>query len=168
MTADSAKVVGALRAEIAKLQAELSAARVREAEAQDRQTASSEVLRVIASSPTNLQAALDSIAERAARLFNAYDVVIRRADGDVMRLIALYGRANHEDVELAVPIVVGSTVGALAYLENRSIPIEDLSQRLGEFPRTRAVVERLGIGSMLVSPLRAGRPGDRNHRPSAH
>ena len=51
-------------------------------EALEQQTATSEILGVIASSPTDIQPVLDIVAENAARLVSANDDVIRRVDGE--------------------------------------------------------------------------------------
>ena len=53
-------------------------------EALEQQTATSEILGVIASSPTDIQPVLDVVAENAARLCDADDANIYRVDGEVM------------------------------------------------------------------------------------
>ena len=60
-------------------------------ESLEQQTATSEILGVIASSPTDIQPVLDAVAENAARLCDAYDALIRLVEGDKLRLVAHYG-----------------------------------------------------------------------------
>src|SRR5262252_18031 len=57
----------------------------------ERETATGDILRMIASSPTDLQSVLDTIAERAAKLCDAEDAAIFRVDGDFLRLVAHFG-----------------------------------------------------------------------------
>ena len=60
-------------------------------EALEQQTATSDILGVIASSPTDIQPVLDTIAENAARVCGSYDALIRLVEGDKLRLAAHYG-----------------------------------------------------------------------------
>ena len=60
-------------------------------EALERQTATAEVLRVIASSPRDLQAVLEAIAKTAARLLDVADAEIMRVQGDALCLVAKHG-----------------------------------------------------------------------------
>ena len=55
------------------------------------QTATSEILGVIASSPTDIQPVLDVVAETAARLCNATDAAIIRVEGESLKTVANYG-----------------------------------------------------------------------------
>src|SRR5262249_17964119 len=60
-------------------------------EALEQQTVTSEILRVIASSPADIQPVLDVVAENAAKLCGATDAQIFRIEGEVLRHASSYG-----------------------------------------------------------------------------
>ncbi len=60
-------------------------------EALEQQTAISEILRVISSSPTDVQPVLDAIADRAAKLCDASAASMYLTDGNVLRHLASKG-----------------------------------------------------------------------------
>jgi signal transduction histidine kinase len=76
---------------VAELQAEIGALRRQLAEAHEQQTATAEILRVIASSPADLQRVLDDIVAAAARLCAASDASIRFVEGGDLVTAATFG-----------------------------------------------------------------------------
>jgi GAF domain-containing protein len=60
-------------------------------EALEQQTATSEILRAISGSPTDVEPVFDTIAERAAKLCDAEVGVVSRLDGESIEVAALYG-----------------------------------------------------------------------------
>jgi GAF domain-containing protein len=64
-------------------------------EALDRQTATTEVLKVISESPTDVQPVFDIIAERAARLTNAGYGWVFRFDGEQIHVASSFGVNAH-------------------------------------------------------------------------
>jgi GAF domain-containing protein len=74
-------------------------------EALDRQTATSNILRIISRSRTDIQPVFDTIAESAARLCNAQFCFVYRFDGTLINFIAHYGAAPEgvEAVRRAFP-----------------------------------------------------------------
>ena len=68
-------------------------------EALERQTATAEILRVIASSPMDVQPVFDAIAERAAILCGAPNANVLVKDGNVLRTLAGF----HRDIGGEVP-----------------------------------------------------------------
>ena len=119
-------------------------------EALERQTATSEVLQVISGSPTDIQPVLDVVAERAARLCGANDVIIRRVDGDMMHVAAHFGSMPVPPVARTRKISRG-TVAGRAILERKTIHFHAATE-----DQARAEYPELPPGSIraaLVVPL---------------
>ena len=121
-------------------------------EALEQQTATSEILGVIASSPTNIQPVLDVIAENATRVCGADDVNIRLVEGDVLRRVVHKGSLPIvQDAEL--PIDRDSVTGR-AVVDRQLVHFEDLlSVAAAEFPGSLTSAERVGIRTVLAAPL---------------
>src|SRR5262245_8301411 len=100
-----------------------------QAEAQDQQTATSEILKVISRSPSDLQPAFDMIADSAARLCDGIDVTIFRVDSDVLRVVAHQGPIPAFYIGQARPIVRGSP-SSRAVLDRRTIHVTDLQAEM--------------------------------------
>src|SRR5215813_8562548 len=127
-------------------------------ESLEQQTATSEILRVIASSPTDVQPVLDTIAENAARVCGSYDAVIRLVEGNILRLAAHYGPAE-PGFGLEQPLTRGLVSGR-AVIDRQTIHVHDLlAESETEFAESKAQVRRFGHRTMLATPLlREGAP----------
>ena len=125
-------------------------------EALEQQTATAEILRVIASSPTDLQPVMDVVAVNATRFCGATDASIWRLEGESLRLVAAHG-------PLPRAMQIGTTIAASprsvmgrAVCERRSIHVEDiLALPETEFPETLGRVRQLGTPNrtLLATPL---------------
>ncbi len=126
-------------------------------EALERQTATADILRAIAGSPTDLAPVLDAIATSVVRFCGATDaqVWIKRGDD-------LYPEAHYGDLPRSNRPVAASadTVSGAAMLERRTIHIPDVeSEAANAFPATRERFAALGQRAVLVAPLlREGSP----------
>jgi signal transduction histidine kinase/putative methionine-R-sulfoxide reductase with GAF domain len=128
-------------------------------EALDQQTAIAEVLRVISSSPTDVQPVLDAIAERAARLCDASAASMYLTDGDVLRHLASKGPSPDPVSHVEVLPIDRQSLSGRALLERRAIQVPDMLAEAGEYPRSQALAERFGHRTVVVLPLyREGQP----------
>jgi signal transduction histidine kinase len=120
-------------------------------EALEQQTATSEILGVIASSPTDIQPVLNAVAESAVRLCAAEDASIRLVDGNLLRLGAHYGPISMAGAEQARPINRLSVMGR-AVVDRQLIHIEDFQAvKETEFRGNR--VSGREIHTMVAAPL---------------
>jgi GAF domain-containing protein/anti-sigma regulatory factor (Ser/Thr protein kinase) len=124
------------------------------AEAREQQAATAEILRVISSSPTNLQRMFAVVAASAARLCDAYDATIFQLDGDLLRLVANHGSIpQDETLPLTREVVTGRAV-----LDGRTIQVADVQAETGEYPEGSDRARRVGHRTILAVPLiRAGK-----------
>ena len=107
--------------------AELESSNSELREALEQQTATSEVLRVIASSPTELQPVLDTLLASAVKLSGAKQGHIRQSDGEFLRVVAHYNESPERIAVLqANPLPLSPDIpGARAFLDRKTIHLLD-------------------------------------------
>src|SRR5712692_3013480 len=135
---------------VRQLQQRLGEALKREAEAQEQQRATADILRVMSSSLAQLQPVLDAIAETAARLCDASNGTIILSDGEALRMEAHYGPLARQ-IGTKLPID-RRYVSGRAFIEGHPLHVDDLSEA-ADFPLGRQMAARLGIRSFLAVPL---------------
>jgi class 3 adenylate cyclase len=124
-------------------------------ESLDRQTATADILRVIARTPEDSKHALDTIAETASHMFGVANVNFRRIDGDVLRIVSSAGPTT-ERLRKALPdIRLEATDPAVrCFLDNRQIPVEDRQAVLrNERGAIAAALRELPVRSQVFTPL---------------
>jgi GAF domain-containing protein/anti-sigma regulatory factor (Ser/Thr protein kinase) len=123
----------------------------------EQQTATSEILGVIASSPTDIQPVLDAVAENAARLCEANDSLIIRIDGDALKRVAHYGPLPTE-LGVGPRITDRGSIPGRAIVDRKTIHIHDLTTE-SEMDLPAGGSRRVGVRTALATPLlREGSP----------
>jgi signal transduction histidine kinase len=120
-------------------------------EALEQQTATSEILRVISSSPTDIEPVLDTVVKSATRFCGAYDAIMFLSEGDSLRVTAHHGPIPQPTGEQRSP--KHGTVAGRSLLERRTIHVPDLQTEVHEFPEGSAVARQLSFRTILSVPL---------------
>ncbi len=143
--------------ENARLFAEVQAKTRDLSEALTYQTGSSNILGVIASSPTDVEPVLKAIAESACELCNAHDAVLRLRDGENLCVSAHHGPIPTSRQRW--PINPNWTAGR-SVLDRKPIHVSDMLSPEGDgFPEGRKPGSTRGLRTILSVPLlREGEP----------
>jgi len=141
--------------ENARLRAELRAALAR-------QTATSDILRVISQSPTDVQPVFDVIVERAVRLCGARMGRVYRYDGSLIHMVGGHGLSvpGRDQAQQPFPRpAADDTIVGRVMLSRRPNILADLNEDETVPPLSRQMIEALGARSQVTMPmLLAGEP----------
>jgi signal transduction histidine kinase len=131
-------------------------------EALQQQTATSEILGVISSSPTDVQPVFEVIVERAVRLCGGRFGRVYRYDGDLIHVVARHGvsAAGAEELQRVFPRpATEDTIVGRVITTRQAVYVTDIDGAEGVPLLSRQMIEALGTRSQVTVPmLRAGEP----------
>src|SRR5262245_66062793 len=125
-------------------------------EALERQAATDEVLRVIASSPADLPRVFQAIVESAARLCEADNASIYQVEHDVVRHMATHGHVTTLKVGDTRPIGRGSLSGRVIMSRDTVHITDALVVAATELSDSRHAIESQHIRTALGVPVIRG------------
>jgi len=131
-------------------------------EALEQQTATSEILGVISSSPTDVQPVFEVIVERAVRLCGGRFGRVYRYDGNLIHVVARHGvsAAGAEELQGVFPRpATADTIVGRVITTRQAAYVTDIDRAEGVPLLSRQMIEALGTRSQVTVPmLRAGEP----------
>jgi GAF domain-containing protein len=145
-------------------------------EALEQQTATAEILRVISSTPTDMQPVFDAIVQSALRIFNGQGVGILLVDGDRIQLGSAGGAIDLESARKNFPLpLTREAVSGQAILDRSVVNIGDiqaaempgLAKNLGRELDYRAIAsapmlrEGVATGAITVTRKEPGALSDK-------
>jgi class 3 adenylate cyclase len=149
----TARKVPTVHKSTADLQEQLEQRTLELDEVVKQQSATSEVLRAISRSPTELLSVLDIVGKNAARLCDANNAVIYRLEGNVLRQVASHGgipTTSHPSEGLPVN---RDTVTGRAVCDHQTIHVHNLAAEGREYPLGSKHAKSDGHRTTLATPL---------------
>ena len=152
-----------LRQTVAALERQLEERTAERDEALAQQTATSEILRAIARSPTDLQPVFEGIVRTAARVCEAEFSAVARAEGGLLHLVAVHSMSSDETAVFHSlfprPPARNFTMGR-AFVDARPVHFDDVLSELDYDTRTLELLQSVAkYRSFLGVPiLREGTP----------
>src|SRR5262249_12806908 len=137
-----------------ELKAEVESLRHALGEALDQQTATAEILRVISSSPTDLQPVMEALVASAAVLCEAQNAQIFRVEHGTMRLVARHGPVRSTLEAGQARLITRGSVSGRTIVDRVMLHIPDLLADVeGEYPDIAPAIRREGIRTTIGVPL---------------
>ena len=131
-------------------------------EALEQQTVTADVLRVIATAPTDLQAVLQAIVDAASRLCGAERAALNRLVDQALVMQAVTGfpmnRGHRDELERTRRgrPVIRSSIAGRAVLERRTVYVPDILAAGAEYAESLRGTPRTGNRSQVSVPLLSG------------
>jgi GAF domain-containing protein/DNA-binding response OmpR family regulator len=124
-------------------------------EALERQTATAEILKVIARSPDDVQPVFDAIAASSNRLLGGFSTMVGRFADEKLHLVAFTptDAAGDAALQKSFPVKLSRFHGADALLSGQMVHVEDAEKDFESFPLVRDVARARGWRSALFCPL---------------
>jgi GAF domain-containing protein len=125
-------------------------------EALERQTATSDILKVIASSPSDVQPVFDVIVERAVQLCGARIGRVYRYDGELIHLVGGHGLSvpGREGAQRPFPRPASDdTIVGRVMLSRRPNILADLNEDDSVPPLSREMITAIGARSQVTMPM---------------
>ena len=121
----------------------------------ERQTATAEILKVIAGSPDNVQPVFDAIARSSNRLLGGHSTMVARIFGDALHMVAFTPTTPQGDEALkrSFPIALATFPVGGAIWRGEIVHIVDTEQVADDMQRIRDLARARGYRSMLFCPL---------------
>jgi PAS domain S-box-containing protein len=121
----------------------------------ERQTATADILKVIASSPSNVRPVFEAIAERSNRLTGGHSTAVVRIINDIVELVAFTSVSPEADAALQDSFPRPVTAYPLFELVRggQVLEIPDTESELGAQTGTRDFGRARGFRSLLLTPL---------------